>query len=39
MFTKTGYVWQMKLYIPCLYIQVNSVLTVKNTCIDEHMFV
>ena len=32
MFTKTGYVWQMKLYIP-------SVLTVKNACIDEHMFV
>ena len=41
MFTKTGYVWQMKLYIPCLYIQflIASVLTVKNACIDEHMFV
>ena len=39
MFTKTGYVWQMKLYIPCLYILIASVLTVKNTCIGEHMFV
>lgn len=43
MFTKTGYVWQMKLYntlsVYSGQFLIASVLTVKNTCITEHMFV
>lgn len=42
MFTKTGYVAK-KLYLPCSVYSgqflIASVLTVKNTCITEHMFV